>query len=228
MGKNIGVIIPAAGAGKRLGGISKPLIEVDGNPVIHRILALFSELENVTGICLAVPGNSLAEYRSIVKLANYRSPIEIVEGGSERSLSVQNAFVTIQQGLSDDDVVCIHDAARPLLSKEDLERVIDAAWTHDAAFLASRVKDTLKHVDERGFSISTIDRAMVFAAQTPQVIKAGLLKDAYRKVKDLSGKTDEIMLLEEMSIKAFVVESRHPNFKITTYEDLALLKKMVS
>ncbi len=228
MGKNIGVIIPAAGAGRRLGGVSKPLIEVDGKPVINRLLALFSCLENVTRICLAVPGNSLPEFRSIVTSGKYRPPIEIVEGGSERPLSVQNAFAAIRQRLADDDLVCIHDAARPLLSREDLERVVDAAWKHDAAFLASRVKDTLKLVDEKGFCLSTIDRSRVFAAQTPQVIAAGLLKDVYSRVKDVSGKTDEIMLLEEIGIKAFVVEPRHPNFKITTYEDLYLLKKMVS
>lgn len=227
MGKKIGVIIPAAGAGKRLGGVSKPLIEVGGKPVILRLLALFSRLESVTSICIAAPENSLDHFRSIVSSADHRPPIDIVEGGAERPLSVLNAFRSIQEGLSDDDLVCIHDAARPLLSKEDLECVIDAAWTHDAAFLAARVKDTLKLVDEKGFSISTIDRSGVFAAQTPQVIKTGLLREAYRKVKDFSRITDEIMLMEETGVKAFVVEPRHLNFKITTAEDLDLLKKLV-
>ncbi len=228
MGKKIGVIIPAAGAGRRLGGVSKPLIEVGGNPVVLRLLNLFCRLKNVSKICLAAPVSNLAQFKSIAALPEYRSLIEIVEGGAERSLSVKTAFEAIQGSLFDDDLVCIHDAARPLLSTEDLDRVIDAAWNHRAAFLASRVKDTLKLVDDEGFCASTIDRSRIFAAQTPQVIRAGLLREAYGKTTDYSRITDEIMLLEELGVKAFVVEPLHLNFKITTSEDLDLLKRILS
>ena len=228
MAKKVGVIIPAAVAGRRLGGVSKPLIEVGGKPIILRLLALFGQSENVSGIFVAVPGAGMAEFRAMVKSAGFRVRIEVVEGGAERPLSVRNAFEALRPSLSEEDLVCIHDAARPLLSKEDLERVIDAAWQHGAAFLASRVKDTLKAVDEDGFCTYTIDRTSVFAAQTPQVMKAGLLRKAYEEVADCSHLTDEIMLMEKIGVRAFVVEPRHLNFKVTTSEDLDLLKKIVS
>lgn len=224
----IGVIIPAAGAGKRLGGVSKPLIEVGGKPIILRLIDLFAGLKNVSKICVAAPQDSMRDFRTILKPNIECGLTSLIEGGTERPLSVKNAFGVLIGSLSDDDLICVHDAARPLLSAEDLDRVIDAAWKHGAAFLASRVKDTLKIVDEDGFCTSTVDRSKVFAAQTPQVIRAGLLKEAYARVPDCSALTDEIMLMEKIDVKAFVVEPRHLNFKVTTSQDLELLRKVIS
>lgn len=228
MAGRIGVIIPAAGAGKRLGGVSKPLIEAGGKPIILRLLALFGRMENVTVICIAAPPSAVAGFRAIASAAQTAPPVEIVEGGSERPLSVKNAFLSIDSSLSDDDLVCVHDAARPLLNLEDLENVIAAGWKHGAALLGTRVKDTLKRVDEKGFCTGTIDRSEIFAAQTPQVMKAGLLRKAYAEVPDCSRLTDEIMLMESIGVNAFVVQTKHLNFKITTSEDLDLLKRLLS
>lgn len=227
MAGKIGVIIPAAGAGKRLGGVSKPLLEVGGKPIILRLLSLFSELDHVARICVAVPKAGITEFKKVPQLADYRGLVEFVEGGTERALSVRNAYESISSVISDDDLVCIHDAARPLLSPDDLERVIEAAWKHKAAFLASKVKDTLKAVDEDGFCVSTVDRRTLFAAQTPQVMISEFLKRAYRDVSDCSGLTDEIMLMEKIGVRAYVVEPRHLNFKVTTSDDLDLLKKII-
>lgn len=228
MAKKIGVIIPAAGAGKRLGGISKPLVEVGGKPVILRLLTLFAHLRNVTRICVAVPPAGITDFRQVAESSGFPELIEIMEGGVERPLSVRIAFHALEAHLSDDDLVCIHDAARPLLSESDLDRVIKAGWEHGAALLASRVKDTLKVVDDKGFCASTIDRSRVFAAQTPQVMKSGFLRKAYGKVADYTAVTDEIMLMEKIGVKAFIVEPRHLNLKLTTPEDLELIKKLIS
>ncbi len=228
MSGKVGVIIPAAGAGKRLGGVSKPLIEIGGKPLILRLLKLFAELRSVSRICIAVPSEGISGFTAIVKSSGYAALIGIVGGGAERTVSVKNAYESLKTFLDDDDLVCIHDAARPLLSTEDLQRVIEAGWEHGAAFLASRVKDTLKVVDKKGFCASTIDRSSVYAAQTPQVIRSGLLKSAYDRVSDYSGLTDEIMLMEKIGVRAYVVEPRHVNFKITTPEDLDLLRKFIS
>ncbi len=228
MGRKVGVIIPAAGAGERLGGVSKPLIEVDGRPILFRILSLFARLPGVSRICIAVPNSAINRFRRIVETSGFQNITDIVEGGAERPISVRKVFLAIAPGLSDDDLVCIHDAARPLLSEDDLNNVIARAWEHGAAFLASKVKDTLKVVDEFGHSVSTLDRSNIFAAQTPQVMKVGLLKEAYARVPDYSTVTDEIMLLERIKVKALVVAPRHLNFKVTTSEDLELLLKLLS
>ena len=228
MAKKIGVIIPAAGAGKRLGGISKPLIEIGGKPIILRLFTLFARLRNVTKICVAVPVAGIAHFKRAAELSGFGEFIEIVEGGVERSISVRNAYRVLGPLLSDDDLVCIHDAARPLLSEPDLARVIKAGWEHGAAFLASRVKDTLKLVDDEGFCATTIDRSRVFAAQTPQVMKSEFMRKAYEKVSDYVEVTDEIMLMEKIGVKAFVVEPRHLNLKLTTPVDLELIEKLIS
>lgn len=228
MAAKVGVIIPAAGAGKRLGGISKPLLEIGGKPVLLGLIGLFARLSEISRICVAAPADALLNFRRLAESSESRALTDVVAGGSERAASVRNAFDLLMPQISNDDLVCIHDAARPLLSEEDLNNVIEAAWKHGAAFLASKVKDTLKVVDEKGLCLSTVDRSGLFAAQTPQVIRAGLLREAYEKVPDYSGVTDEIMLLERIGVKSFVVESRHLNFKVTTAEDLDLLKKVIS
>ncbi|MCL5268824.1 MAG: 2-C-methyl-D-erythritol 4-phosphate cytidylyltransferase [Bacteroidetes bacterium] len=228
MGKGIGVIIPAAGSGRRLGGVSKPLIEIGGEPIIRRLLNLFAKLHGLKHICLAAPQTDILNFQRIVQPTELRRLTAVVEGGAERPLSVKNAFEFLRSMVNDDDLVCIHDAARPLLSAEDLEEVISAGWKFGAAFLAAPVKDTLKMVDENNFCESTVDRSRLFAAQTPQVMTAGLLSRAYGQLGDLTGVTDEIMLLERIGVKAFVVEPRHINPKITTAEDLELLQKLTS
>ncbi|MFZ1082481.1 MAG: 2-C-methyl-D-erythritol 4-phosphate cytidylyltransferase [Candidatus Kryptoniota bacterium] len=228
MGKKIGVVIPAAGVGTRLGGVSKPLIEIGGQTLIGRLLNLFGELKQVETICVAVSRTNIIQIRKIVESLKLQPVVQIIEGGIERPLSIKNAFDCLGHHLDEDDLICIHDAARPLLSKSDLEKVIDAGWQHDAAFLATKVKDTLKVVDDKNFCVSTIDRSRVYAAQTPQVMKAGLLSRAYKTVTNISDITDEIMLMEKIGVKAFVVEPHHLNLKLTTPEDLELIKKLIS
>jgi 2-C-methyl-D-erythritol 4-phosphate cytidylyltransferase len=228
MEKGIGVIIPAAGAGTRLGGVSKPLIEIGGQPVISRILTLFSELDGVKKICLAVPKSTLNKFRQIVLARKMSAMVEIVEGGDERSISVRKAYEFLKGHVAEDDLICVHDAARPLLSEQDLNSVVAAGWKYGAAFLATKIKDTLKFVDSDGFAQNTIDRSNVYGAQTPQVMLSRFLSKAYASVRILSDITDETMLMEKIGVKSFVVESKHLNFKLTTPQDLALLKKLTS
>lgn len=227
MADAIAVIIPAAGSGKRLGGISKPLIDVGGRPIILRLLDLFSSFPGVGVICVAVPAGEMSTFRKIAAASGAKK-IMVVEGGAARAVSVKRAFDAVRDSLSDGDLVCVHDAARPLLHPSDLGRVIDACRKHDAALLAVRVKDTLKQVDGEGFCRGTIDRGSLYAAQTPQVIRKSLLSKAYDRARDLAGLTDEIMLLEGIGKHAFVVEPEHPNFKVTTPEDLDILRKLIS
>ncbi len=228
MSAGIGVIIPAAGAGSRLGGLSKPFIEVGGEAIIYRLLRLFSEATGVKLICLAVQQRDMLIFERLAQSAELRSLVVVTQGGLERPLSVKNAFERIRNSLNKEDLVCIHDAARPLLSQEDLERVLSAASEHGSAFLATQVKDTLKVVDEDHFCQGTVDRSSMFAAQTPQVMRAQLLSRAYDETDNLAGITDEIMLLERIGVKAFVVEPLHINPKITTAEDLELVRRLTS
>lgn len=222
------MIIPAAGAGTRLGGISKPLVKVGGRPLISILLRLFGEFSGVKKICLAIPKNAFRSFREIVQALEMEALIEIVEGGEERAISVRNAYEHLRKHITEEDLVCVHDAARPLLAKSDLDAVVAAGWEHGAAFLASRVKDTLKLVDSENFCQKTVDRSGLYAAQTPQVMLSKFLSKSYKTFDNLSVVTDEIMLMEKIGVKAFVVEPRHLNLKLTTLEDLELITKLIS
>lgn len=228
MRKSIGVIIPAAGSGRRLGGIHKPLIEVDGKPIIFQLASLFASLPEVNVISIVCQLSDSEKIGKLIRDIPFGGKWEITEGGAERPYSVRNGFISIRKFLNDDDYICIHDAARPLLHLEDLKNVIDAGKRYGAAFLAIAVKDTLKRGDQEGFCVETIKRDDVFAAQTPQIFKVEFLNRAYDSVKDLTCITDEVMLMEFLGIKAKIVLARHPNFKITTEEDVELLRKITS
>jgi 2-C-methyl-D-erythritol 4-phosphate cytidylyltransferase len=228
MDKAIGVIIPAAGAGNRLGGTAKPLVEIGGRPIITRILSLFSELRGVRRICLAVPEAMIVRYEEIVRSMGLGYLVETVPGGQQRADSVRNAYERLGNLIEEEDLVCIHDAARPLLVKSDLDMVIGAGRQYGAALLALRVKDTLKSVDDENFCVATVDRAGIFGAQTPQVMTSKFLAQAYAEVKDISNVTDEITLMEMIGVRTFVVEPRHLNLKLTTPEDLELIRKLIS
>ena len=228
MHRNIGVIIPAAGSARRLGGISKPLIKIGSEPAIIRLVRLFAGLQSLKCICISTTIELAETLSELVESAGQSHLVRIVQGGDERPVSVRKGFEEIRDDLREEDLVCIHDAARPLLSNPDLNRVIDAADRYQVAFLATRVKDTLKRVDSEGYSEATVDRRELFAAQTPQVMTKVLLSKAYRNFSDLTDATDEIILMEKMGIKSKVVEAEHLNMKITTTEDLELLAKIIS
>ncbi len=225
---NVGVIIAAAGSGRRLGGLHKPLIEVGGKPIIFQVASLFATLPNATVICIVCQKSDSEIIRKSIQNIPFGGKWEIVEGGEERAYSVRNGFSAIRMFLKDDDYVCIHDAARPLLHIEDLKKVIEEADLYGGSFLAAPVKDTLKKSDGNGFSVETIKRDDVFAAQTPQVFRVELMDKAYSKVNDLRNITDEVMLMESLGIRVKIVPARHPNFKITTEEDVELLRKITS
>ncbi|MGC8595999.1 MAG: 2-C-methyl-D-erythritol 4-phosphate cytidylyltransferase [Candidatus Kryptoniota bacterium] len=226
--RNIGVIIAAAGSGKRLGGVHKPLIEVSGKPIIFHVSSLFASLSDVSVICIVCQLSDREAIQKAIRNIPFNGRWEFAEGGEERPYSVRNGFRAIRRLLKDKDYICIHDAARPLLHIEDLESVIKGAELHGAAFLAAPAKDTLKRSDSEGFSIETIDRDGVFGAQTPQIFRTELLDRAYSEVKEIGNMTDEVMLMEIMGIKVKIIPARHPNFKITTEEDVELLRKITS
>ncbi|HUI31765.1 MAG TPA: 2-C-methyl-D-erythritol 4-phosphate cytidylyltransferase [Candidatus Acidoferrales bacterium] len=226
--RGIGVIIPAAGAGSRLGGLVKPLVDVNGSVLLARILGLFRELTDVKKICIAVPKTAFRRFEDVVQALKMENLTVIVEGGDKRAISVRNAYEQLRTHITEKDLVCIHDAARPLLSKSDLDSVIDAGWKYGAAFLAAKIKDTLKVVDEKNFCERTIDRSSIYGAQTPQVMLSKLLSKAYKTVRNISEATDEITLMEKIGVKALAVEPRHLNPKLTTHEDLELIKRLIS
>jgi 2-C-methyl-D-erythritol 4-phosphate cytidylyltransferase len=217
------IIIPASGAGSRFGGeIPKQFLFLGGEPILKRTLSIFSALESVEEIIVAVCENYFEE------VENYKIPkVKIVSGGETRAESVFFAL----QSLAPTKIVLIHDGIRPLVTKKIIEDVAFAAEKFGAAVACSRVTDTIKKVDANGKIISTPDRNSLRQAQTPQGFTYENIFRAYRAAEAdgvLRFATDDSSLAERIGIPVQIVEACPSNIKITTQTDLTIAEGFVT
>lgn len=147
-----------------------------------------------------------------------------VHGGAERHHSVANGLAAVSAPSS---WVAIHDAARPLVRSSEIRRVIEALADHPAAALAHRVSETLKRADNHDLTCGAVERDGLWRMETPQMFALELLREAYQKVIS-EGRlvTDEVSAMEFLGIPTKLIESRHPNLKLTTPADLSLAEAM--
>lgn len=207
-------IIPAAGSGVRFGGKKQEAL-LKGISLLDRTVSVFQK----TGL-----------FKKIIVVGPFLPPplrgggegegeIIVVAGGKTRAESVFNGFQALKAG--DDDIVLIHDAARPLVSPGLIKKVIGAAKEKGAVIPVLPLSDTVKKV--KGDRIeATLDRSGLAGAQTPQGFLVKKLKKAYAKVALSEIVTDEARLLELAGEEVFTVEGEQNNIKITTPEDLRL------
>jgi len=220
-------IIVAAGSSKRA-GFDKLLAKIAGRPVIQHTLTAFEKTTCVNDI-LVVSRETVAMRHFIVK-TNLRKVRRVVRGGARRQDSVQAGLNALDNEV---EFVAVHDAARPLITSREIERVFAAARKHGAAVLATPITDTLKLGDANDVVSGSIDRQNVFAMQTPQVFRRELLSQAFEQVKrDSLTVTDEVSAIEHACGRIVIVRAEDHNFKITYANDLllaeAILKQRVS
>lgn len=214
----VGVIIAAAGAGRRLKSERpKQFLSIEGRPILAHTLSKFDRCELVDYIIVAAPKDALDETQSIVDSGGFSKPIRVVEGGQRRQDSSAMALNHIEP---DTDVVAIHDAVRPLVQVEDIEAVIREAYESGAAILAVPVVDTVKQVG-RDVIESTVAREHLVLAQTPQAFRSDILREAFRAAAaDGYYGTDESSLVERIGKPVRVVRGHENNIKITRPSDL--------
>lgn len=215
------VILPAAGKSSRFmqhQSKKKVFVELKGRPVWVRSAEAFCNRDDVVQTLIVVSPEDMEWFKEkfLPNLAFMN--IEIVAGGAERADSVKNALARVQ---ADVDFVAVHDAARPLIVKEWIDRVFRAAEQHGAALLATPVTSTLKRVDANSQIEQTVSRANLWAAQTPQVFRRQLLLDAYARQGALQP-TDEAQLVEQFGHPVRIVEGSPLNIKITNQEDFRM------
>jgi 2-C-methyl-D-erythritol 4-phosphate cytidylyltransferase len=220
--RRIAVVVPAGGAGSRMGGVRKPLLELDGEPLLARCLRPFLERRDVLCVVVALP----QELHDAPPPWLTRDPrITTVPGGAERSDSVRNALAAVP---ADADIVLVHDAARPLVSAVVIERCVAAAVDGRSAIAAMPVVDTIKEVDEGGRIVATPDRRRLWAAQTPQAFPAVVLREAHaRAAAERVSATDDAALVARYGGTVIVVEGASENLKITTPADVALAQTLL-
>ena len=229
------VIIPAAGLGTRMApaGVSKTsppakqFTELSGTPILIHTLRKFAALEAVSEIWIALRESEINGFRErLAKEAQdvLKKKVELVVGGEHRQESVANALNAI--AAAPDDIVLVHDAVRPLVTGEIIQDVIEAAEKYGAAIAGLPAVDTVKQVErtaEGAIIKSTIPRAGVVLAQTPQGFRYSVIKKAFDEAAaDGFSGTDEASLVERDGHEVAVVMGSPRNIKITTRSDMDL------
>lgn len=214
----------AAGSGMRMGApIPKQFLEVGGKPILMHTLNRFLEFNAAIRIVLVLHADYVAMWRSLCEQHGFTASHEIVLGGSERFFSVQKAVDSIND--NDDAVIGIHDAVRPLVSVDTLERCYTTALQKGNAVPAISVNDSMRVVDAAGNH--SIDRATLRIIQTPQCFNLKQLRKAFLQDYKV-GFTDDASVIEAMGERIELVEGNRENVKITTPEDLQWLSLMLA
>ncbi|HEX2508681.1 MAG TPA: 2-C-methyl-D-erythritol 4-phosphate cytidylyltransferase [Miltoncostaeaceae bacterium] len=219
-----GAILVAAGSGVRMGADApKALIPLAGRPMLVWSLAALGELDAVV---VAAPPGHAGEVEAVVTAA--LPGARVVAGGASRAESVAAGLAALPAA----EIVIVHDAARPLLTRAIVAAVVGALDGADGAIAARPVADTLKRGDGGPHPVieATVDRAPLWAAETPQVFWAAALRDAVARARDddrLAGATDCASLVEAAGGRVRLVPIRGPNLKVTTPADLALAEHLL-
>jgi 2-C-methyl-D-erythritol 4-phosphate cytidylyltransferase len=221
-------IIVAAGSSKRV-GFDKLFSKLGDRSVLEHTLAAFQEAESVSEIIIACRDPKLVQ--DAINRAGGRKVRAVVRGGERRQDSVQAGLKELAEN---SEFVAVHDAARPLITPREIERVFSAARKHGAAVLAAPITDTLKFADANQFVSGSIDRQNVFAMQTPQIFRRASLLEAYERISGNSLiVTDEVSAIEHAGGGSIViVPAQDHNLKITYAGDLPIaefiLKQRIS
>lgn len=216
------VIIAAAGAGRRMkADRPKQLLVINDTPILVYTIRKFDRCSLVDRIVVAAPQESVDEIRKMVAGAGFSKPVSVVQGGARRQDSVATAM---QHMDPDTTIVAVHDAVRPFVSVEEIEATIRLAEKTGAALLAIPIVDTVKQI-RKDIIDSTLTREHLVLAQTPQVFRVEILREAYERAKkDEYYGTDESSLVERMDHPVSIVRGSERNIKITRPGDLSLAR----
>lgn len=219
-------IIPAAGNSTRMGiGTSKQFLKLLEKPAISYTLSALEQADQVYEIVLVCREEDQRRFENCVKIAGVTKPVRFARGGCTRQQSV---WTGIQLASESATHFVIHDGARPLITPELIEKVIEDAMVYQAAALAVRMKDTIKIADSNEFAIETPDRSLLWAVQTPQVFEKTsylyAIKQAVLLNKDY---TDDCQLMEQIGIPVHLCESDYDNIKLTTFDDVFIAESIL-
>jgi 2-C-methyl-D-erythritol 4-phosphate cytidylyltransferase len=215
----VGVAVPAAGSGTRMGGARKPFLELLGETVLARALAPFLAEPRVCAVVVALSPDDFRDAPGWI--TDLDSRVQVVLGGASRTESVRNALLALPEGL---DIIAVHDAARPLVTAATVTACIDMAATGVGAVAGCPAVDTLKRVTPEGRVLDTPDRSSMWHAHTPQVFPAGLIRRAYGEGSE---GTDDASLVERIGGVIQMVDGGTGNIKVTRPTDVAIAEAIL-
>jgi 2-C-methyl-D-erythritol 4-phosphate cytidylyltransferase len=206
-------------------GFDKLFAPLGGKPVVAHSLSAFESADCVDEIILVGRAERLPELQKLALSAESRKVRHVVPGGQHRQDSVRAGLNLLGSGVR---YVAVHDAARPLVTAEQIAQVLELARQHGAATLAAPITDTLKRADKNRFVSGGIDREGLYAMETPQIFSRDLLMDAYTAVAANNLLiTDEVSAVEHLGAKVFLVPNDQFNLKITFPRDLLLAESFL-
>ena len=226
---HIAAILPAAGLGTRMGHETpKQFLELDGVPIVILSLRRIAACPLITDIVVATRGEVIERLNARIREENFKQPVVVVKGADSRQGSVSQALKHIPE---ETELVVVHDAVRPLVTVEQITRVIEEARRCKAAILAIPAMDTVKEVkraslpEDVALITATIPRERVVLAQTPQVFETRLLKQAFADAEaEGVSASDEAGLIEKLGHDVHVVQGSERNIKITKPADMELAR----
>ncbi len=221
-------IVPAAGTGIRMENERpKQFLDLDGRPILAVTVEKFQVCPAIHTVILVVPQKDVAYCQSEIVERHHLTKVEkVVAGGERRQDSVR---LGIEASGGDCELVLIHDGVRPLITRDLIVRVVEAAQIHRAVITGLNAKETVKEVDENALVVRTYDRQKVWLVQTPQVFRYEDILMAHRRALEEGWEevTDDALLVEKLGIPVKVVQGSEDNIKVTTPQDLERVKSLL-
>jgi 2-C-methyl-D-erythritol 4-phosphate cytidylyltransferase len=213
--ERVGAVIAAAGSSQRMAGVDKIFADLDGVPVLSRVMNVFQGCKSIDQVVIIVSQQNLDMGKRLVAENQWPKVSEVRAGGARRQDSVINGLA----GLTGCHWVVVHDGARPMVTSGLIERGLDAAAETGAAIAAVPVTDTIKVVV--GMTVEgTPPRSSLWSVQTPQVFRFSIIDQAYRKLA--FEVPDDAGAVERLGNKVKIYQGSYDNIKITTQDDLAV------
>ena len=216
----IGLVIPAAGVGNRFSkDVKKQFYQIDNKPILYFTLRNILSAYNFSEVVIGISDSDRDEINEIIEDLNLDINFKIVLGGETRAHTVMNCLQAVMS-----DMVLIHDAVRPFVTKETVQDIIAGAIEFDGAVPAIMVRDTVKRVDNKGVIQKTEEREGLYLAHTPQGFKTNIIKNALKEsINKGLNVTDESSAMEMYGSKIKIVPSSYDNIKVTYIQDIDII-----
>jgi 2-C-methyl-D-erythritol 4-phosphate cytidylyltransferase len=232
--RRVVAVVLGAGQGTRMGhSTNKVFLPINGKPIIVYAIEVFDHCSLVDEIILVAAAGEEEQMAKLVRYAQCKKACKIIRGGATRHESEQCALEVLRPRIDAGvvEIVLIHDGARPFISVEKVEQLIDKAWEEDGAILAAPLEEEerIAQVNSEKCIQRSFERQQVWKVQTPQVFRASILLKAYDQARrDQFEGTDTAASVERIGRRVALVESDATNLKITTAEDLFLAERLSS
>ena len=221
----VSAVIVAAGSSRRM-GFDKLFAPLRGRPVIAYSIDAFERTPEITEIILVTREEQKARLEALIASEGWTKVGRVAEGGAERHLSVWNGLQAVNGRASH---VAIHDGARPLTTPAVIRQCLELARRTGAACVAAPIPDTVKRASSEGIVVDSVERAGLWAMQTPQIFSTPIILQAYAAIMSAGGSvTDEVSAVQRMGVNIALLRNDEWNFKITIPRDLALAEHVLA